>query len=239
MHIFLTGSSGFIGRHLMKAFIAQGHSITCAVRKLPEVQENNVRYVIADFTDPVSSKDWTRELQNVDVVVNAVGIIREHDAHTFEMLHTQTPIALFQACGREGVGLIVQISALGADEDAVSPYHLSKKAADDYLERSNIPAVILQPSLVYGQGGVSASLFNTLASMPVLVKFGHGRQMIQPIHIDDLVDAVVLSISHFEKSVRKIALVGPSPMTLTEFLMSLRQTMRMRPPPIIESPRLS
>lgn len=236
MHIFLTGSSGFIGSYLLKAFIAKGYSITCAVRSLPTVQMNHVRYVIADFSECVSAKDWVPYLQNVDVVVNAVGIIRESFHQNFETLHTQAPIALFEASKDKGVGLIVQISALGADHEAVSKYHLSKKAADDFLLQSDVPAVILQPSLVYGPQGASAELFNALASMPLLVKFGHGRQMVQPVHVEDLVDAVVLSLSHSDDSVKRIAIVGPSAMTLTEFLMSLRLAMKMRSPFVLTIP---
>jgi uncharacterized protein YbjT (DUF2867 family)/uncharacterized membrane protein YphA (DoxX/SURF4 family) len=236
MHIFLTGSSGFIGQHLLRTFVAHGHTITCAVRSLPAVQMTRVHYVVADFSQHLSASDWIPYLHDMDVVVNAVGIIREIDNQTFEILHTRAPIALFEASTHIGVGLIVQISALGADDEAASRYHQSKKMADDFLKQCKLPAVILQPSLVYGHGGASASLFNTLASMPILAKFGDGRQMVQPVHVDDVVDSVVCSLGHQDNSVKRVAIVGPSAMTLTEFLGSLRRSMKMRPAFIFSLP---
>jgi uncharacterized protein YbjT (DUF2867 family) len=236
MHIFLTGSSGFIGRHLLKAFLSQGHSVTCAVRALPAIQMPNVRYVTADFSRNVNPEDWMPFLDGIDVVVNAVGIIREHDGQRFHVLHTQAPIALFKASMQKKVKLILQLSALGADEKAIAKYHLSKKAADDFLMQANLPAVILQPSLVYGPDGASAALFNTLASMPILFQFGKGQQMIQPVHIDDVVDVAIHFLSHSPSSPQKKALVGPEAMTLTGFLKSLRQLMKLPAPFIIPIP---
>lgn len=236
MHIFLTGCTGFIGSHFLKALIAKGHSITCAVRAMPQLPEHQVRYVIADFSKYVRPEQWIPHLEGMDVVINTVGIIREHGQQTFETLHTLAPIALFEASKRHGVGLILQLSALGADEGASSRYHLSKKAADDFLQQQGLPAMILQPSLVYGAGGKSASLFNTLASMPLLTKFGHGRQWVQPVHIDDLVDAMIKVLHRPPARFEKIAIVGPSAITLIEFLKTLRQMMQLPPALIITIP---
>jgi uncharacterized protein YbjT (DUF2867 family) len=236
MRILLSGSSGFIGSHLLRAFISQGHAVTCVVRSLPEKTFDNVRYVVADFSQHTRSEKWIEHLQNIDVVVNAVGIIRESDSQTFDALHTLAPMALFDAGHKVGIRLVVQISALGADQDAASKYHLSKKAADDYLQKRNIASVILQPSLVYGTGGASAALFNTLATMPLLLKFGQGKQMVQPVHVDDLTEAVLLSLDHVGDPVEKIPVVGPFAMTLNEFVISLRKALKLKPPIVLRVP---
>jgi uncharacterized protein YbjT (DUF2867 family) len=236
MRILLTGSSGFIGSHLLSALIAHGHAVTCAVRTVPQASAGNVRYVKADFSQDVTPAAWEPHLQDVDVVINAVGIIRENGSQTFDALHTLAPRALFKACINKGIKVVVQISALGADDEAVSRYHISKKKADDFLLENNMPAVILQPSLVYGPGGASAALFNTLASMPLLVKFGHGMQMVQPVHIDDLIAAVLAALNQVTAQPKKIAVVGPAAMTLTDFLKSLRTTMGMRPAIVLTMP---
>ncbi|HWU98165.1 MAG TPA: SDR family oxidoreductase [Oxalicibacterium sp.] len=237
MRILITGSSGFIGRHLTDALLRDGHQLVCAVRRVPAGNApEGVRYVEADFTRDLLPETWTNRLENVDAVINAVGIIRENDAQTFDALHTYAPRALFAACARKKIRLIVQISALGADDDAKSRYHLSKKAADDFLLANNLPATILQPSLVYGPGGASAALFNTLATMPFLVKFGHGRQMVQPVHVDDVVDAVRAALQRIDQPPTRIAVVGPVAMTLTDFIVSLRTAMHLRRPMIVPVP---
>jgi uncharacterized protein YbjT (DUF2867 family) len=57
------------------------------------------------------------------------------------LLHAQTPTALFKAAELAGVKKIIQISALGANESAISSYHLSKKSADDTLRSLDLDSM--------------------------------------------------------------------------------------------------
>lgn len=232
MVVLLTGGSGFIGSHLAEALLAAGHQVVCAVRDPDARRDPRFRYVAADFTRDFDAAAWMPRLQGVDVVVNAVGIIREHGAQTFDAIHVRAPIALFDAAARCGVGKIVQISALGADELAQSRYHLSKKQADDFLAGLAVPSVIVQPSLVFGPGGTSARLFTALASLPLIALPGGGHQQVQPVHLDDLVAAIMALLEGDRKSPAapaapaapgaRVAIVGPEPMSLRHFLATLR-----------------
>jgi hypothetical protein len=139
-------------------------------------------------------------------------------------LHDHAPRALFSACAASGVK-VVQISALGADEQARSRYHLSKKAADDALLSAWNKSVVVQPSLVYGPGGASARLFTLLASLPVIPLPGAGDQRIQPIHIDDLTDAVAALVETDLYEGCRVPLVGQKPLTLKYYLWELRHLM--------------
>ncbi|MEJ7669678.1 MAG: NAD-dependent epimerase/dehydratase family protein [Casimicrobiaceae bacterium] len=94
-------------------------------------------------------------------------------------------------CGVRDRGTFSRCRGVSADQHAVSRYHRSKKQADDRLAALSIPWVIVQPSLVFGQGGASAALFNRLAALPVVPVPGDGKQNIQPIHVDDLAAAIV------------------------------------------------
>ncbi len=106
---------------------------------------------------------------------------------------------------------MVQFSALGADEHAISAYHISKRRADEFLAAQSISSVIVQPSLVYGPGGESARLFDTLASLPWIPLPGDGLQRIQPIHLDDLVACIVALLERDRWRTGRIALVGAEP----------------------------
>src|SRR5437763_4978901 len=192
MRILLTGASGFIGKHLLHALLAEGHHVVCAVRKPRPSSNPHLAYLHADFTKDTDKSAWLARLSQVDAVINAVGIFRETGAQTFDRLHVQTPRALFAACAEsDDVHMVIQLSALGADEAADTPYHLSKKAADDYLAPLQIRAAIVQPSLVYGPDGASARVFKAMASLPFAVRLGSAPQRVQPIHIDDVVAAIV------------------------------------------------
>ena len=244
MRILLTGASGFIGRHLRAALLAEGHQVVSATRTTPNGASTGLTYLHADFTKDTQKAVWLARLRDVDVVINAVGIFREKGRQSFAALHTDAPCALFAACvDAPTVQLVVQLSALGADEHAETRYHLSKKTADDYLASLPLRAFILQPSLVYGKEGVSARIFKTLASMPFFVRFGNAEQLVQPIHVDDVVDAIVSLVrlpppASVGSTVRRIALVGPAALPFTGYLAQLRAAMGMGKLRVLRLPRL-
>ncbi len=240
MRILLTGASGFIGKHLLTALLADGHDVTCAQRSPPNGANPRLAYLPADFTKDTHKSAWLARLRDIDVVINTVGIFRERGRQTFAAVHTDAPCALFAACcDTPGIKLVLQLSALGADEHADSRYHLSKKAADDYLASLPLHAISLQPSLVYGKDGASTHVFKTLASMPFCVRFGHAAQLVQPIHVDDLVAAIASLVRNPPSvSVRRIALVGPQAMPFTSYLAQLRAAMGMGKLRVLSLPRL-
>jgi uncharacterized protein YbjT (DUF2867 family) len=225
--VLLTGASGFIGRHLSEALLAARHQVVCAVRDPAKGSDARLRYIPADFTRDLDPAAWLPRLGGIDAVINAVGILREGEGQTFELLHERAPHALFAACAQSEVRLVLQISALGADEAAQSRYHLSKKRADDMLAGLPVHSAIVQPSLVYGAGGTSARLFTTLASLPLIGLPGGGLQRIQPVHIDDVAAAIVALLERPVPSGTRVALVGPKAMTLRCFLTILRRAMGM------------
>lgn len=211
MKLLLTGATGFIGRHVATALAAAGHHAKPISR----------RHGI-DFGRLLAPADWTPHLVGVDAVINCVGIIGEHGRQRFEPLHHRAPAALFRASADAGVRRIVQISALGADETAFSAYHLSKRAADDYLRTLDLDWFVLRPSLVYGPGGKSAALFMRLAALPVIPVLEDGLQILQPVHVSDLV-ATVLRCLDAGETRRTLDVVGPETLAFAEWLQRMRE----------------
>ncbi len=223
MNILICGATGFIGRHLAAALAARGHHVLYGVRNADGVPHG----VAIDYARDHSPEIWRARLAGVDVTINAVGILRERPGSSFGALHVRAPIALFDACAQAGVRRIVQISALGADDQAQSRYHRSKKQADDHLATLPLDWVVVQPSLVYGPGGTSAKLFTTLAALPVILVPGQGEQRVQPVHLDDLIEAVVRLVEYEERLCGRLAVVGTTPLRFRDWLIVLREQMRL------------
>jgi uncharacterized protein YbjT (DUF2867 family) len=223
--VLLLGATGFIGRRLLEVLLDAGYDVVCGVRDASAVSRG--RAVAVDFMHDHDEADWLPRLAGIDYVINAVGILRESRRATFDALHVAAPVALFRASARAGVRKIVQISALGADEAAVSRYHVSKKRADDALSALAVPWVIVQPSLVFGVGGESAALFMRLAALPVIPVPGDGSQQVQPVHIDDLTAAILRLLISDDHDRRRIAAVGPKAVSLRDFLAGLRSALAL------------
>jgi uncharacterized protein YbjT (DUF2867 family) len=229
--ILITGATGFIGGHLLRALTAAGYTVIAAQRRrAPEG-----RTIFADFARDHDPARWIPRLQGVDIVINAVGVIGERGEQRFSALHTLGPQALFSACASARVRRVIQISALGA-ASAATPYFASKHAADDFLSSLPLEWTIVQPSLVFGAEGASARLFLTLASLPLVPVPGRGEQRIQPIHIDDLCAAVLAMIERDAGIRERLACVGPTILTLRDYLSVLRRSLMIPPAPIIHIP---
>jgi uncharacterized protein YbjT (DUF2867 family) len=232
--VLLLGATGFIGEHLLEALRAAGHEVVCGTHtgRAP----GNCRSIAVDYTRDHTASDWAVRLRGIDVVINAIGILRETRHASFEALHVDAPVALFQACVDAAVTKVVQISALGADEQAVSRYHVTKKCADDALAALPLSWVIVQPSLVFGLGGRSAALFTQLAALPLIPLPGDGGQRVQPVHINDLTAAIVRLIATNEYDRERIPMVGPKAVTFREMLAALRRALGLREAHFIRVP---
>jgi uncharacterized protein YbjT (DUF2867 family) len=222
MVILITGASGFVGRPLVAAVRAAGHRVIVAGRHAGQTADT----ISADFTRDLDPQSWVPRLIGVDVVINTVGILRERGKQTFDNIHTRAPQALFSASATAGVKKIIQVSALGADRGQTG-YFASKRAADEHLAALPLEWTVVQPSLIFGAGGASATLFTLLAGLPVIPLPGDGEQRVQPIHIDDAVAAIVAIIETSAMNRRHVPLVGPEAITLKEFLQCLRARMQL------------
>lgn len=227
MRILLAGATGFIGSRLLATLQLHGHEVWCAGRRPPPLA---IGWMAVDYRRVPQVADWRPLLEGMDVVINAVGIFREDDGQTFARLHDEAPRALFSACVEAGVQRVVQLSALGV-EQRCTEYQRSKHAADAFLRTLPIDGIVVQPAPVFGADGASAAHLMALAAMPLLLLPDGGRQLLQPVHVDDVVEALcnLVESPPTPGAGRTVQLVGPHALTLHDYLQLLRQGLGLAP----------
>ncbi|MBL4772630.1 MAG: NAD(P)H-binding protein [Alcanivoracaceae bacterium] len=219
MNILITGASGFIGDSILTALVKNNHNISACIHKsnLP----HNVKTIKLDFTNMQNPQSWLPFLDNIDVVINCVGIIAETKNQCFKVMHHLTPVAMFKACEQTGVKRVIQISALGADNKSLVAFHISKKKADDYLRDSQLDWFVLRPSLVYGNNGKSYKFFQWLSNLIIIPLIGSGKQLIQPVPIDTLV-TVVKKCIQTSATKQTLDVVGEKAISYKDWMVIIR-----------------
>jgi uncharacterized protein YbjT (DUF2867 family) len=237
--VLVCGASGFLGSHIVRTLELRGHRVLRGLRQTPPSgSEDPLRpSLLIDFEQDQTPAAWHERLKGIDVVVNAVGILRETGSQRFESLHVDGPVALFEACVDAGVDRVIQISALGADQQGSTSYHQSKHRADEALLGLPLNSVVLQPSLVFGAQGASSRLFAALATLPVTPLPADGEQLVQPVHVDDLSLAVALLVEGRGPARRRLAVAGAQAISLRDYLGALREGLGLNPAPVLQTPR--
>lgn len=226
MNILICGATGFVGRHLTRTLRDAGHTIFRGVRNPVQPSDISINY-ISDIT----KETWLPRLKGITAVINAVGVLRDSKNTPMTRLHAETPSALFSACTEAGVERIVHLSALGVDSGINTPYFKTRQLAE--ISLNNLPSstrrLILRPSLIYGHDGASAKLFRLLASLPIHVLPSGGNQSLQPVHINDICEAVRLWIDNPNATNLTLPAVGTESTTLRGMLDSYRAQTGKKP----------
>ncbi len=220
MKILVCGASGFVGRHLTSALRAAGHAVVRGIRKPSQPDD-----IAVDYCKDTTKETWLPKLAGIDVVVNAVGVLRDSANQPMKLLLEQTPIALFSACKEAGVKRIVQVSALGIDKGIETPYFQTRRTPEAFLNvlPDDIKHLILRPSVIYGEDGASAKMFRFQAGLPIQTLAADGKQLLQPVHIDDICEAVNRWLADPYAKSQTVSCVGQEATDMRGMLDSYRQ----------------
>jgi NADH dehydrogenase len=127
---------------------------------------------------------------------------------------------VLQAARSAGVGRLLQISALKAALDAPSYYLRSKGEAEKLIrEQSAVDWTIFQPSVMFGPGDSFLNRFAALlAAIPLVFPLARPNARLQPLWVDDMVDAVLRCLHGGATSRQTYQLGGPQIYTLKEIV---------------------
>lgn len=185
----------------------------------------------ADFYADTSVDVWVDRFAGLDVVINAVGVLRDSRNQPMQKLHADTPRAIFSAAAQVDVQRVVQISALGVDSGIPVTYFTSKLLAEEALLNlpSSIRTLCLRPSVIYGEDGDSARMFRRLARLPMHALPMGGRQGLQPVHIDDICAVISRWLLDENATSQLVNAVGAEATDMRGMLDSYRQQMGLTP----------
>ncbi|AZF50225.1 MULTISPECIES: SDR family oxidoreductase [unclassified Pseudomonas] len=235
MNILLVGATGFVGRHLLLALQQAGHQVVATCREPRSQNWPGVEWRPLDLNLLAVDPEGFDFPESVDLLINAAGLLSV-DAAELSRVQDRGTCALFDLAAQRGVR-VLQVSALGASAQSDVPFLASKGAADDYLLGLGIEAVVLRPSLVVGEGGASSAWLAALSPWP-LIPLLDLKAHLQPVHIADVVGAVLALLRRWPVEAMVLPLVGPEPMRLGQVIDHLRAVQGWAPGRYVQAPLL-
>jgi uncharacterized protein YbjT (DUF2867 family) len=234
MRIFLTGGTGFVGRHMLRRLLDEGHTVRALVRDPARVTELAQPGVDLVTVDVVEGAGLDQGSEGCDAVIHLVGIIQEKGGNSFERVHHLGTRNVVEAAKRAGVRRFVQMSALGVRADGVAAYQVTKWLGEEEVRKSGIPYCILRPSLIFGPGdGFVTQMVATMRSAPVFRPVpGSGSPEFRPIFIDDLTACFARALTSDAATNQTIELGGGSQLSLNQLLLEIARCSGVRKPPV-------
>ena len=235
MKVLVTGGTGFVGPHVVRAIAERGHDLKLLVRDSTRSRELPGQPVVGEMTNTVSLQ---HAVEGIEAVVHLVAI-RQGKEEQFRRVMEQGTRDLVTAARDAGVRRFVLMSALGTGEETkdLVPYYHAKWEMEQAVKGSGVDHVIFRPSFVFGREGGILPTFRKLAKLtPVTPIIGSGEQRIQPIWVDDVALYFAEALDKPETTNRTFDLGGPDIVSWNDFWQRLRTTLGIRRRPRLHVP---
>ncbi|MDP2844944.1 MAG: NAD(P)H-binding protein [Candidatus Methanoperedens sp.] len=190
--ILLTGATGFIGAHVLRALSEKNLQVRCLVRK-PAISENpDITYVTGDVLDYGSLVKATSGVDTVYYFIHMMGNQPGSEQRRFDILDRLAINNMVKACQINGVKRIIHLTGIRAPQEKLSHHLESRKEVEEIIKASGIGYTIFRASVIIGRGGAAFDILDTaVRKLPVIPVFDWENTKVQPIYIGDVVRYLV------------------------------------------------
>jgi nucleoside-diphosphate-sugar epimerase len=241
--VLVTGSDGFVGRHLVPYLASQGYKVIAASRAAFDFEDPNIVAVpLPDLSVPC---DWRPLLQQCDAVVHLAGIAHQFAADDlYDLVNHRATAALADAAFRFGTNHLVFVSSISAQSGPSSdheltedepprpngPYGRSKLAAEGAVRAAGVSFTILRPVVIHGEGekGNFATLIR-ISRLPIPLPLGMLTARRSVLSIQNFNSAVGTALSNSRARGETFIISDPRPLTVADLVARHRANLGRSP----------
>jgi UDP-glucose 4-epimerase len=215
LRTLVTGAAGFVGKHLVRKLLAEGHEVIAFDKRECNLGTKTIRGDIASF-------NFEEILKDVNVVFHLASLLGTaelfHRIIEAERVNVLGTLNLLEAMRRKGVNKILFTSKPNIWKH--NAYTITKETCEHYLEMYQcvygFQSVIVRPYNIYGPAeelveyrkAIPYFVIAALKGEPLEI-FGNGEQTMDAIYIDDAVEALVRSAEVAPKEIVEIGSSKP------------------------------
>ena len=232
MKALVTGANGFTGSHLVKALQKRGGQVVGLVRKssnLARLDDTQIQLVYGDITDRNALR---KAMQEVDTVFHTAAYVELGlvDEQQMERVNVDGTQAILEIAKEAGVSKMVYCSTIGVygdtqgkvvnetfsrtQEDFSSAYDRTKYQAQKLVDKfaaDGLPIVSIMPSGILGVDDPHFGPVFKLFLRGWLKLWLGGDRMTGIVHVDDLVNAMILAAERGQSGEHYIISAGDLP----------------------------
>lgn len=220
--ILITGATGYIGSRVAEKLIEKGYQVCALIRETSDIYKYplppSVTYVVHDGTTASMVEIFCAE--KPDCVIHlAARFIAEHQSSQVETLLEDNIVFstnIFEGMKASGCPYIINTTSSwehyqGEQYNPVCLYAATKRAVTDilkyYCEAAQITAITLCIYDTYGPHDLRGKLigkFFEIAESGAVLPMSEGRQQINYVYIDDVVEAYIHSVEVIEQQTERM-----------------------------------
>lgn len=226
--LFVTGTSGYIGTHLIKKINPRDFAAIYCLTTTPAKTAaylsmcDNIKILEGTIFD---SHHYAQHLASCDTVLHLAAATGKQKPEQYFLVNAQGTRSFLEQCQKAKIEKFIYVSSIAVKFENKSRYLYaqSKKLGEDAVKQSGLNYTILRPTIVIGEKSPLWKNLSNLAKGPLTLVFGKGNIPIQPIYIDDLIDCTLTVINDTAVHNEIIELGGPEVVTFEEFLTLIHQ----------------
>lgn len=246
--ILVTGATGFTGGKLARRLAAQGENVRALVR-----DEAKARSLAADgidvrvgqltsFNDVIAAARGCEQIHHIAAVFRTAG----HPDSYYREVNVGGTHNVLEAARRLDCERVVHCSTGGVHGHIANPpadeaypfgpgdiYQRTKLEAEQAVmaaARRGQPVTVVRPAPIYGEGDLRFLKLYRAVARGVFVMIGSGRPKLHIVHIDDLVDGILLCSTREAALGEVFILAGPQAPTLNELVGYIARALGVAPP---------
>ncbi|MBT0653371.1 NAD(P)H-binding protein [Geomobilimonas luticola] len=213
--VLVTGATGFIGRRLVRALLAEGFSVRCLVRSPDAKLPDGVEAVTGDILE---RRNLDAALAGIDTAYYLVHSMAGGRAG-FERRDREAAGNFVAAAERAGVRRVIFLGGLGEEGENLSEHLASRLEVAQILQSGRFRTTFLRAAVIIGAGGASYEMVKGLVErLPVMITPRWVSTHCQPIAVGDVIAYLVGCLKDERTAGGTFEIGGPEVLSYREMM---------------------